>query len=493
MKATLRLLTASLCTFFSTAQATDYVFIGNGDWTSSNNWENGLMPAGPITGGNTIIIKGNASVGIACTNCSANTLLNNAGTIIIAPGGTLTLQNLTQLTHIGSLIVNGTLINHTSFEVFAGSTVTVSGVFINQKSIANQGTITVNSGGKIENRLSSSLTGIASPAAIGTLVINSGGTVVNKNTAVLNPGKLINNGTIDNQATLTGEVSLTGDLINNGTLSPGNSPGTFAVTGNYTASSSSMHNFEVGGKNNYDKLSVGGTVNLSGILNVTLINGFVPNSDHELTIVTGNIKGTFTSVYKPAKYVVIYNAHSVVLRYNASLPMLYIRLDVKKEGSGAKLFWEVHNEPSITKYEIERSVDGKNFQKISTVTATMTGNYHFTDQHPKDKNFYRIKAIDVGGTYRFSSVVSMQHGKAGIALTAYPSPAQSTITVQHASAGSAGKIIITSIDGRIIKTVQPQKGSQQTSVDVHSVNKGAYVVQFQNGTDHTEAFMFAKQ
>ena len=85
--------------------ATDYIFTGNGDWTVPSNWVGGVTPPSPLTAGNTIIIRGNAIINTTCTNCSANTLLTNSGTIIVAAEGTLTLQDLTQLDHIGSIIV----------------------------------------------------------------------------------------------------------------------------------------------------------------------------------------------------------------------------------------------------------------------------------------------------------------------------------------------------------------------------------------------------
>src|SRR5215204_2601724 len=125
MKTTVRFLTAFVCAFICYASsATDYIFTGNGDWTVASNWIGGLVPSAPISLGNTIIVRGNASVNTACTNCSANTLLTNSGTIIIAAGGTLTLQNLTQFSHIGSIIVNGTMVNKTVFEIFEGSAIT---------------------------------------------------------------------------------------------------------------------------------------------------------------------------------------------------------------------------------------------------------------------------------------------------------------------------------------------------------------------------------
>ena len=496
MKTILRFLTPLVCSFaYYTSGATNYTFTGSGDWTVTSNWAGGIMPPAPLSAGNTVIIIGNAIVNTTCINCSANTLLTNSGTIIVAAGGTLTLSDLSELTHIGSIIVNGTMVNKTVFEIFEGSAITVNGTFINQKEINNQGTISINNGGRMENQLSASIISAVTPSVEGTVVVNAGGTVINKNSAVLRPGKLINNGTIENSSVLSGNTAVTGSLVNAGILSPGNSAGLFTISGNYTASSTAMHNFEVGGMTatDHDKLQVNGAVKLDGILNVSLINGFIPNADHDLTIITGNITGTFSSVYKPSKYILVYNSNSVALRFNVTLPMLYIKLDVKKEGGTAKLSWEIHNEASVARYEIERSIDGRNFEKIGSLNAVMAGKYTFTDNGPKDKNFYRIKVIDLVGTHRYSTVVSLQQGQTAIALNVFPSPAQKDVTVQHASATPNSRLLLTSPDGRILKTVTPQPGAQQTLIDLSTAHAGLYVMQFQNGNAKTEVMMFSKQ
>jgi hypothetical protein len=60
------------------------------------------------------------------------------------------------------------------------------------------------------------------------------------------------------------------------------SPGTVQVKGDYTATPTAVHAFEVGGISNgaYDVLSETGNVHLDGALNVSLINGFEPSVNH---------------------------------------------------------------------------------------------------------------------------------------------------------------------------------------------------------------------
>ena len=66
-----------------------------------------------------------------------------------------------------------------------------------------------------------------------------------------------------------------GDLDNKGgTLSPGNSPGTTHITGNYSQTHDSVYAVEIGGSGTgeFDVLDVEGTATLSGFLDVSLID-----------------------------------------------------------------------------------------------------------------------------------------------------------------------------------------------------------------------------
>ena len=90
-------------------------------------------------------------------------------------------------------------------------------------------------------------------------------------------------------------------------------------------------------------------------------------------------------------------------------------------------------------------------------------------------------------------MVSLQQDQTAVALNVFPSPAQTDMTVQHATATAGSKLLITSLDGRILKTVTPQAGTQQTSIDLSAVHAGLYIMQFQNANAKTGVLTFSKQ
>ena len=139
-------------------------------------------------------------------------------------------------------------------------------------------------------------------------------------------GTLLNTGgalEITSGASVQASGSFTGNVLNQGSLSVANSPGTIAITGTYTQSSGATLNLNIGGTTagtGYDQLTVSGTATLAGTLNDSLTGGFVPDPTQSFSVLTGNnVSGTFGTVNQPtytgrALLSTQYNSGSVVLK-----------------------------------------------------------------------------------------------------------------------------------------------------------------------------------
>jgi autotransporter-associated beta strand protein len=130
----------------------------------------------------------------------------------------------------------------------------------------------------------------------GDCVQNAGGTQIDAGTTLsIAPGKVMR----INGGTLSGNGTVEGDVVNGGTLTPGASPGTLTITGNYTQMSTGVLAVELAGVSQgvtYDLLKITGDASLAGALNVTLIGGFVPSPDDVFAIMTySNVSGNFTN------------------------------------------------------------------------------------------------------------------------------------------------------------------------------------------------------
>jgi len=160
-------------------------------------------------------------------------------------------------------------------------------------------------GGRIETQADLSLSGVISGSGgvektgAGRLTLSgantfTGATVISAGAIHLNGGRL-SAATVAAGAALTGNGSVQGHLTNQGRLSPGASPGTVNVSGNYTQGGTGAYDVEIASATSYDKLVVAGSAQLGGTLNVTRLDGFVPQAGQVYTVLSAGagVSGTF--------------------------------------------------------------------------------------------------------------------------------------------------------------------------------------------------------
>jgi hypothetical protein len=109
----------------------------------------------------------------------------------------------------------------------------------------------------------------------------------------------IQGGSLEGNGTVSGNVSNSG-----GAVKPGLSPGALTINGNYTQGAAGAFNVEIGGLTagaQFDQLNVTESATLTGTLNVTLINGFVPSLGNTFQILNyASRSGTFSGANLPS-------------------------------------------------------------------------------------------------------------------------------------------------------------------------------------------------
>ena len=97
-------------------------------------------------------------------------------------------------------------------------------------------------------------------------------------------------------AQLQGIGIIGGNVINNGTVKPGDSPGTLTVKGNYTQGASGNLRIELASTASYGRLQVNGTAALNGSLTAVSVGGFTPKVGNVFTVPTaaGGVNGAFS-------------------------------------------------------------------------------------------------------------------------------------------------------------------------------------------------------
>jgi hypothetical protein len=246
---------------------------------------------------------------------STGTLNYNGGTITGTPvnvlGGRLNLAG----TGAGSFILQGASIVQGT--IAAGQTVWVNGngsrgdANVSAPSgLTNEGLLRIES--SVSNFASNfNVTGTLTNNGTGTVEINQGssgsrvlgGSVVNRGVFDVKQPATFTGASFDNSTggKLRGTSSFTlsspaATLTNSGSIAPGLSPGTLTVTRATQLAAGSV-DVEIAALTSFDRLAVTGALTLDGALNITLLNGYVPNLGDTFDVVTfGTRSGAFAAL-----------------------------------------------------------------------------------------------------------------------------------------------------------------------------------------------------
>jgi hypothetical protein len=164
---------------------------------------------------------------------------------------------------------------------------------------------------------------------------------------------------------------------------------------------------------------------------------------------------------------------------------------------GVNLTWTTTSEKNNNYYDVERSADGKTFEKIGQVkgsgTKTTKSSYTFLDENPLlglNIAYYRLRQVDFDGTSTTSNVISVEQKARGKGLKVYPNPSLdnwvsielSDNTVEPRNPDAFGKeVSVTNVLGQVIfqqKTI----GQNSLQLDISTWEKGVYFVKTMDET-----------
>jgi hypothetical protein len=169
------------------------------------------------------------------------------------------------------------------------------------------------------------------------------------------------------------------------------------------------------------------------------------------------------------------------------LPLLLIEFNGKNEQDKMVLDWVTENELNTSRFEIERSADGKTFNKINVVSAagnnTIKKYYNFTDAAPlRGKNYYRLKIIDADGKQRLSNIIILSTNKNETLLISNPAPNPFTDKIYFTiTLNKATPVTLQIIDNtaRVLRSVVLAGKKDTNTVNINGLNSlaaGAYCI-----------------
>lgn len=196
-----------------------------------------------------------------------------------------------------------------------------------------------------------------------------------------------------------------------------------------------------------------------------------------------NLTGSITSTSSPTAF----NSFSLFTFGNKlggqnPLPVELLTFDAKIKGENVALNWSTANEKNNSHFEIERSIDGINFEFIASQIAYGNGNsntiqnYQSMDWNPIiGLSYYRLKQVDLSGSFKYSNIRSVQF-EYYANLTLSPNPAGNTTSISISQKYKNGTVRIFDILGNIQGEWEVTPSSNLISLE--GLKSGIYLVEF---------------
>ena len=176
-------------------------------------------------------------------------------------------------------------------------------------------------------------------------------------------------------------------------------------------------------------------------------------------------------------YVVI----DLFARCDILLPFQLLDFSGRQVRQSIFLKWKTGDEEKVWAYEIERSADGKKWEKLGSVKAddrdVQEKNYQFTDNNPIDgKNYYRLSSKESDGKKQYSNVLMIYfHRDKSSSISIYPNPVGDQLNISmDAQNIKIIKAEVFTADGKLIHRNTPN--SVAFRINSKDWQKGMYLL-----------------
>lgn len=159
-----------------------------------------------------------------------------------------------------------------------------------------------------------------------------------------------------------------------------------------------------------------------------------------------------------------------------TLPVTFLSFKGGIKNNMIELQWQTKNETDNLLFVIERSNDSRNFFKIVEVAGVGNSNtaatYRFTDIQPlPELNYYRLKQIDVQGSFEYSNMISIRNNMAQL-LTVYPNPVHTQLLIKGQNRTNASYTIKNS-SGHLVMSGYL---TETNTINVAKLESGLYYI-----------------
>lgn len=161
------------------------------------------------------------------------------------------------------------------------------------------------------------------------------------------------------------------------------------------------------------------------------------------------------------------------------LPVEFLNIQARyNESHIPEIVWNTLNEINTDVYEVERSINAREFVKVGQVFARRQSQnlYIFEDSRLtnkySEKLYYRIKQIDKDGRFTYSRIVSLSNVKNNLTLSIYPNPVRNELFVNALQENLQVKI--QNLQGKVLHQSTLHFG--ENTLKINNLPQGVYLL-----------------
>jgi hypothetical protein len=163
------------------------------------------------------------------------------------------------------------------------------------------------------------------------------------------------------------------------------------------------------------------------------------------------------------------------------LPLELLSFTGREDGDFHLLNWTTASENNTSHFIIEHATDAQKFLELGMRNAAGNSNsildYNFSNQKPSlGNNFYRLKLVDLDGSYTLSNVVLLKKLASGNTIVLFPNPSATILNVEISGLLDNSELAMQIIDmaGKTVWNNKFIKNKSVFALDIETLASGIY-------------------
>jgi len=171
------------------------------------------------------------------------------------------------------------------------------------------------------------------------------------------------------------------------------------------------------------------------------------------------------------------------------VPVELSSFEAVAQGRNVKLEWNSASEINLDSYILERSIDGRDFVEITTISSkglSHGSSYEYDDLDLREEQYYyRLKQMDLSGDFDYSKIVSVQLSPDldDQKYTLYPNPNNGIFNIEGSTANEELVLSIYDRTGKRIREIRKSIEGEIFQLDLSYLKQGVYSMRINNGSD----------